>query len=76
MLDYKKLSKEFTKKLNQFDKNRLEQWISFDQNRQELDKLLSGEKVRIQICNISISKLIDPRENYKPAGESNYALAA
>lgn len=76
MLDYKKLSKEFTKKLNQFDKDRLEQWIFFDQKRQELERLLNGEKVRIQIKSVSISKLVDPRENYKSAGESNYALAA
>lgn len=39
MLDYKKLRSEFTKKLNQFDEKRLEQWISYDLRRKDLDKL-------------------------------------
>ena len=76
MLDYKKLNGEFTKKLNQFDRQMLEQWVSFDQKRDDLEKLLNGEKVPIQVENVSVSKLFDPRESIPSAGESNYALAA
>lgn len=76
MLDYKKLNGEFTNKLNQFDRQMLEQWVSFDQKREDLEKLLNGEKVPIQVENISVSKLKDPRESVHAAGESNYALAA
>jgi hypothetical protein len=76
MLDYKKLKGEFTDNLNQFDRQMLEQWVSFDQKREDLEKLLNGEKVPIQVENISVSKLKDPREYVHAAGESNYALAA
>lgn len=76
MLDYKKLSRDFTDRLNQFDKDRLEQWVSFDLKREILNKLLDGENVLINVANVHVSKLVDPRENINLAGESNYALAA
>lgn len=76
MLDYKKLSDDFTNKLNQFDEEKLTQWLSFDQQRQEIDKLINGEQVLIHFENISVSKISDPLELINLAGESNYALAA
>jgi hypothetical protein len=33
MIDYKKLSKKFTKKLNSFKLNDLKNWIKLDKNR-------------------------------------------
>jgi len=76
MLDYKKLSSEFTEKLNQYDEDRLEQWISYDKIRKDLDRLLNGEKVTFHPDDIQVSILNDPRELISSAGESNYALAA
>ena len=76
MLDYKKLSDEFTVKLSQFDEDRLEKWLSFDQSRQTCENLFNGEEVIIQTANIPVSKLSDPRELINSAGESNYSLAA
>jgi hypothetical protein len=76
MLDYKKLRSEFTEKLNQFDADRLEQWISYDKRRKDLDRLLNGEKVTFHPDDIQVSILNDPRELISSIGESNYALAA
>lgn len=76
MLDYKKLDNEFTVLLNQFDEDRLEQWIAFDQKRLEMERLLNGDIVPIQNAYVGISYLSDPREIINSTGESNYSLAA
>lgn len=76
MLDYKKLDTEFTNLLNQFDKERLEQWIAFDQKRLDTERFLSGESVPIHKDNTLLSILSDPLELISTTGESNYALAA
>ena len=61
MLDYKKLSKEFTRRLKEFDKEKLESWIDYDNNR-DLNKLLKGEKVTLHIAIIKVNNISDPRE--------------
>ena len=46
MIDYKKLRGEFSKKLQEFDKEKLVKWMEFDCNRDILSRLLHVEVVQ------------------------------
>lgn len=63
MLDYNKLSEEFTKKLNTFDKGKLIEWIDFDASRILAES--SPEKSIVLDSEIISDSLIisDPKEN-------------
>jgi len=63
MINYNNLRKKFTNKLKEFNKEKLVKWIEFDNNRDVLNKLLSGERVGIKIVTTRIYKLTDSREN-------------
>jgi len=76
MLDYKKLDKEITLTLQQFDKEQLERWIEFDKNRETMENLLSGETVMLELESIRVRKLSDPRENISSNTNNTFAKAA
>lgn len=63
MIDYKHLRHKFTEKLSEFDKDKLQNWIEFDQNRTALGKLLKGENVTLQYKTSTPYKLTDKRES-------------
>ncbi len=76
MLNYKKLKSEFTKKLAEFDEAKLLSWVKFDENRQLLEKLLSGETVSLFYLTKEVTKLNDHRENRTLKESSDFAIAA
>jgi hypothetical protein len=79
MLNYKKLSEEFTNKLNEYSKAQLKQWMVFDQNREWLSKLVSENKIEFELEHRSIesTKIDDSRETVLLVNNSfEYALAA
>ena len=77
MLDYKKLKNEFTNKLQQFDKEQLQQWVAFDNNRAMITNLLDGKEVIIHWDTLMASKLSDPREQINTSSSNNsFAMAA
>lgn len=76
MIDYKALKDKFSQKLQEFDKQKLATWLEFDQNREQLSKLIAGETIELKLESAKSSKLNDKRENCDVAGDNNYALAA
>lgn len=76
MLNYNLLRKEFSKKLQQFDKNQLEKWIKFDQDRILFERLLSCDMIVINPDTISPSRLYDERESIDEQYDIKFAYAA
>ena len=73
MLDYKELSSKFTEILSSFSSNDLKEWIKFDAQREELERLTHGEKVRIVFDDFSVSRLYDAKEEITISeGQNNY----
>ena len=77
MFDYRKLSQDFSKQLNSFDKRELVKWMKFDQQRDVVSRLIAGEVVRISNSTLQPHRQFDDREriNYEQK-DDNYALAA
>ena len=73
MLDYKELSSKFTEILSSFSSNDLKEWIKFDAQREELERLTHGEKVMIVFDDFSVSRLYDAKEEITISeGQNNY----
>jgi hypothetical protein len=80
MLDLKKLDKQFDEILASFDEAKLQQWIDFADEREQFERLSSGESVDVDVES-SKPNYLSPLElsaatNVQYAGENNYALAA
>ena len=76
MLDYKELSSKFTEILSSFSSNDLKEWIKFDAQREELERLTHGEKVMIVFDDFSVSRLYDAKEEITISeGQNNYQYA-
>ena len=76
MLDYKELSSKFTEILSSFSSNDLKEWIKFDAQREELERLTHGEKVMIVFDDFSVSRLYDAKEEISISeGQNNYQYA-
>ena len=76
MLDYKELSSKFTEILSSFSSNDLKEWIKFDAQREELERLTHGEKVMIVFDDFSVSRLYDAKEEITISeGQNNYQFA-
>ncbi len=77
MIDYETLSGRFTEKLKTFDKRMLEKWVVFDQNRQNLEQLFSGQKVMLKFEIIHPFRLSDSRESITSSTNNHtYTMAA
>lgn len=76
MLNYKKLSNDFSVRLKQFDDIKLLQWVEFDNNRNFLDKLLNGETVSLKLVPAKIQKINDLRESISNLDNYDFAFAA
>jgi hypothetical protein len=76
MLNYKELSKRFTARLNTFDKDSLLKWIEFDQYRNTIAQLVSGETVKVRNTTLTQNILVDNKENVALTGNTQYAMAA
>lgn len=78
MLDINKLNKKFDEILSSFTEEKVQQWIDFANEREQIERLLKGESVDIVLDKvnpkyINASKIVS---KYSNAGENNYALAA
>jgi len=74
MLNYKELDLLFDEILASFSKERLEAWLSFDAEREMLERLQHGEMV-ITFHSIPVTKLVDTRESFVQE-QDFYILAA
>lgn len=76
MLNYKELSIKFTERLNSFDKDSLLKWIEFDQYRNTVAQLVSGETVKVKNTTLTQNILVDSKEKVALTGNTQYAMAA
>ena len=76
MLNYKELSKRFTERLNSFDKDSLLKWIEFDQYRNTIAQLVSGETVKVKNTTLTQNILVDNKEKVALTGNTQYAMEA
>jgi hypothetical protein len=76
MLNYKELSIKFTERLNSFDKDSLLKWIEFDQYRNTIAQLVSGETVKVRNTTLTQNILVDNKEKVALTGNTQYAMAA
>ena len=76
MLNYQELSKKFTEKLNSFDKDYLLKWVEFDQYRDTVAQLVSGETVKVKNTTLTQNILVDNKEQVALTGNTQYAMAA
>ncbi|MDZ7900944.1 MAG: hypothetical protein U5N85_23320 [Arcicella sp.] len=76
MLNYQELSRKFTEKLNSFDKDFLLKWIEFDQYRDTIAQLVSGETVKVKNTTLTQNILVDNKEKVALTGNTQYAMAA
>ena len=76
MLNYKELSIKFTERLNSFDKDSLLKWIEFDQYRNTIAQLVSGETVKVKNTTLTQNILVDNKEKVALTGNTQYAMAA
>jgi hypothetical protein len=60
MLDYQELKNKFTAKLNEFDEQRLAEWISFDQQRQIICLLGEGQIEQLETVKGELQSMIMP----------------
>lgn len=75
MLDYKKLSDEFSVKLQQFDKEFLETWIAFDQQREFFNKVKCQETAVFTSRVVKTLKVSD-KSFVTNDMSNNFAMAA
>lgn len=78
MLDYNKLSSDFSNKLQQFDKDFLESWIAFDQEREVVNTLCRNETATFS-SKLGKTKDVGGTENTsfeKNDMSNNFAMAA
>ena len=76
MLNYKELSAKFTEILSSFSANDLKAWIKFDNQREELERLIEGEIVMVTFDDFSVSRLYDVNEEIIVIqGQNNYQYA-
>ncbi len=77
MLNYKELKSEFSKILSSFSASDLQEWIEFDNQREELERLTNGERVVMCFNDFSVSRLYDLKENIITVQNTyQYAIAA
>ena len=76
MLNYKELSIKFTERLNSFDRDSLLKWIEFDQYRNTIAQLVSGETVKVKNTTLTQNILVDNKEKVALTGNTQYAMAA
>lgn len=76
MLNYKELSIKFTERLNSFDKDSLLKWIEFNQYRDTVAQLISGEAVKVKNTTLTQNILVDNKEKVALTGNTQYAMAA
>ena len=59
MLNYQELSIKFTERLNSFDKEFLLKWVEFNQYRDTIAQLVSGETVKVKNTTLTQNILVD-----------------
>ncbi len=76
MLNYQELSIKFTERLNSFDKEFLLKWVEFNQYRDTIAQLVSGETVKVKNTTLTQNILVDNKEKVTLTGNTQYAMAA
>ena len=78
MLDLDKLDKQFDDILATFTAEKLQQWIEFADEREEMELLLNGDSVDLDLEKIKPKYLTTSKNKlaFNTFGEINYTLAA